>query len=169
MLDFGSGTGIFVEVVGDNCCGVDLQLSSHVRVKRSLDEWPNTSWDFITLWGVLEHLANPRKVIRDLTNRLTLGGYLTLTTVDAESTIPYYYKPPEHLTYWTRAAFDVLSEACGLEIVNYQSYTMFQMGSIYMQRVLSRVPEEYRRSVPNTVPEIVHVPTNEVQVIMRKK
>ena len=168
MLDFGAGGGVFVEVAGDNCYGVELQPSNNPRIKQTLDELGDVSWDFITLWGVLEHLAHPKQVICDLVSRLHMGGVTALTTVDAEGVIPYYCKPPEHLSYWTRAAFDVLSRDCGLEIVEYQPYRMFQLGHIYVQRLLSRTPEEYRQNLLSSLPEVVYVPTNEIRVVMRK-
>ena len=168
MLDFGTGTGVFVNVAGDNCYGADLRPSRHPRIKRSLNELYNSRWDFITLWGVLEHLSNPKKVICDLATRLKRGGWMALTTIDAEGLIPYYYKPPEHLSYWTRAAFDVLSERSGMKIVEYQPYYMLQLGHVYVNRLLSRTPEEYRRYLLSSLPEVVRVPTNEVRVVMRK-
>lgn len=170
VLDFGAGKGIFVEVAGKYCFGVDFQHSENPRIKTCLDEDFEgiKSLDFITLWGVLEHLAKPKQVMQELTSRLR-GGVIALTTVDAEGIIPYYYKPPEHLTYWTRAAFDVLARDCGLEIIEYEPYWMFQLGEIYTQRLLSRTPEEYHESfLGGDIPSIVFVPTNEVRVIMRK-
>lgn len=167
-LDVGAGAGVFVQVAGDNCYGVEWRPISIPRIKQTLDEFGNVVWDVITLWGVLEHLAHPKQVIGRLVSRLRCGGILALTTVDTEGVIPYYYKPPEHLTYWTRAAFDVLSSDCGLEIVEYEPYRMFQLGHIYVQRLLSRTPEEYRQHISNNLTEVVCVPTNEVRVVMRR-
>ena len=167
-LDFGSGTEVFLEVAGDNCYGVDLKSDFHPRIKQSLNELGNLEWDCITLWGVLEHLPNPKKDISDLASRLKPEGLLALTTVNAESMIPYYYKPPEHLSYWTRTAFDVLAEQVGLKIIEYEPYYMYQLGQIYLQRLLSRTPKRYLQDLSSDLPEIVYVPTNEVRVLMRK-
>src|SRR4030042_4696018 len=41
VLDFGSGSGDFVELAGEKCYGVDLQPSDNSRIKKSLDELPN--------------------------------------------------------------------------------------------------------------------------------
>jgi len=168
MFDFGAGSGVFVEAAGHNCYGIELQLSSHMRIKQSLDKLDDISWDFVTLWGVLEHLPNPQKIIYDFANRLKIGGILALTTVDAESIIPYYYKPPEHLSYWTSDALEILSKKSGLKIVEYEPYHMFQFSYIYRERLLSRTPEEYSRDLSIGLPEIVYVPTNEIRVVMRK-
>jgi len=169
MLDFGSGGGTFVELAGKNCYGVEYQSSANIRIKTSLNELPIRRWDFITLWGVLEHLPHPKKVIDELISPLRGGGIMVLTTVDAEGVIPYYYKPPEHLSYWTRAAFCELAQRCGLKIIGYEPYWMFQLGDIYIQRLLSRTPEEYRGSLSRVgIPSVVYVPTNEVRVVMKK-
>lgn len=169
-LDFGAGEGIFVETAGENCFGVELQESNNVRIKRSLhDQFGEvSSWDFITLWGVLEHLPAPREVMAQLVSQLKPGGIMALTTVDAEGIIPYYYKPPEHLTYWTLTAFEILAARCGLEIVEHRPYEMFQIGQIYFDRLLSRTPEEYRSLIHHQLPRIVQVPTNEVFVLFKK-
>lgn len=169
MLDFGSGGGTFVEMAGKNCYGVEYRSLISTRIKASLNDLPNCRWDFITLWGVLEHLAYPRKLIGELVSLLRTGGIMALTTVDAEGVIPYYYKPPEHLSYWTHTAFCELARRCGLKMIDYEPYWMFQRGDVYKQRLLSRTPEEYRRSLSRSViPPIVYVPTNEVRIILKK-
>lgn len=170
MLDFGTGTGDFVEMAGKCCFGVDLKHSNHPRIKESIEDFEdNISWDFITLWGVIEHLSNPMVVMNDLLSRLRKGGVIALTTVDAEGIIPYYYKPPEHLTYWTKNAFEVLADDNNLEILDYEPYKMFQIGEIYFDRLMSRTPVEYREMILSKLPKVVCVPTNEIFVLMRKK
>jgi len=147
---------------------VGIKEQVYNMVKQTIDEWDGATWDFITLWGVLEHLPDPRETIRDLTNRLRMNGCIALTTVDAESIIPYWFKPPEHLSYWTRAAFDVLSGICGLEIVEYRPYHMYQLADVYMARLLSRTPEKYHADISSGLSGMIRVPTNEVRVVMRK-
>lgn len=170
-LDFGTGEGVFCEIAGNSTYGVDLKPSINPRIYTSMEnELKNIKWNFITLFGVLEHLRKPLQLVNHLTKRLCKGGGIAVTTVDAEGIIPYYYKPPEHLTYWTREAFEVLCDTCGLEIVEYQPYQMFQLGSIYFERLLSRTPNEYHQLIINKLPDIlVNVPTNEIFVLMRKK
>jgi hypothetical protein len=167
-LDFGAGMGIFLEVAGENCHGVDFGVKSSRCIKNSLEELDRNEYKFITLWGVLEHLTDPRSIINKLCNLLISGGTIALTTVDAEGIIPYYYKPPEHLTYWTRSAFDFLAKENKLEIVEYRTYYMYQKSSIYLQRLLSRTPMEYVSHISNNLPDVIYVPTNEVFVVLKK-
>lgn len=169
LLDFGCGNGEFVEMAGDRCFGVELSSrETGTRIFNDIDALPVSQYDFITLWGVLEHLNNPVQTIKKLTEKLLPHGHLVITTVNAEGVIPYYYKPPEHLTYWTNKSMGYLLERNGLEIKAIQPYEMCQLSEIYLDRLLSRTPEEYRKPITSSLtklPRIVVVPTNEFFVI----
>jgi len=168
ILDFGAGAGLFVEAAGEGCFGVEWGAVRSPRVVASLDELPPGEWDALTLWGVLEHLPDPRSTLAELVARLRPGGLVALTTVDAEGTIPYWYKPPEHVTYWTRAAMEALLHPLGLRIAAYEPYAMWQLGSVYTDRLLARTPPEYRPALRPELPELVRVPTNELRLVARK-
>lgn len=168
LLDFGTGEGVFIELAGNNAFGVEFRPSNNKRIKSTLDEYRDAQFDFITLYGVLEHLPNPMQTFSRLVSMLRDKGLIAVTTVNAEGSIPYYYKPPEHLSYWTRKSFEVLCSSCNIEIVQYKPYEMYQFGSIYFERLLSRTPVKYRQSINSNLPKIVYVPTNEVFCLMRK-
>lgn len=173
FLDFGCGNGEFVEICGENCYGVELSnKNQHNRIVNHLSDLSIDKFDCITLFGVLEHLNNVKKTMIDINNYLKKDGYLVITTVDAESLIPYYYKPPEHLTYWTYRSFQELAKLLKLEIIYYEPYKMVQYSDIYLDRLLSRTPNELKEivlsKVHNHFPEFVEIPTNEVFVIMKK-
>lgn len=172
MLDYGTGDADFVKIAGDHCYGVDFKKSHVDRVYEELDSVPIKLFDFITLWGVLEHLSDPVRVIDVLTQHLKTDGVLALTTVNAEGIIPYYYKPVEHLTYWTKKSFELLFKRCGLRMIHIEPYTMFQRKEIYMDRLLSRTPEPYKKAFDDALsglPQYLEVPTNEVIVLAEKK
>ena len=81
------------------------------------------------------------------------------------------HAPSEHLTYWTQNAFQRLFEQCGLPAVHSQPYTMVQASDVYLDRLLSRTPEQYRPCFAGTLdslPDLVEVPTNEILVIAEK-
>ena len=69
-----------------------------------------------------------------------------------------------NLTYWTKRAFELLSEKTGFEVVEYQPYEMYQLSHIYLDRLLSRTPKEYAERITGDLPEVVKIPTNEVIV-----
>lgn len=170
MLDFGAGAGVFVDVVGKNCYGVDINNINHPRIKENLEDVTerHDKFDFITLWGVLEHLPDPKHILKKLTTHLRDGGFVVMTTVNAEGVIPYYYKPPEHLSYWTERAFLLLADYCNLRVVKVEPYTMFQLGDIYLNRLLSRTPDNLIKYFSIELPKFVRIPTNEVFVVMKK-
>lgn len=171
MLDFGTGDASFVVLAGKHCYGIDFKDSGVERVYRRLSDLPVNSFEFITLWGVLEHLHDPVATIKELTPMLKPGGKMIITTVDAEGLIPYYYKPVEHLTYWTHKAFTILFKRCSLKLVEHRPYTMMQKSAIYLDRLLSRTPAIYRPAFQPSLtglPEYVEVPTNEIFVVAEK-
>ena len=170
-MDFGCGNGEFLEVAGDRCFGVELSSRRKGnRIFSNAADSPIEQYDVITLWGVLEHLNEPVRIIKKLTNKLRRGGHFVITTVDAEGTIPYYYKPPEHLTYWTRKSlYHLLERRTGFDIRTIQAYELCQLSEIYLDRQLSRTPKEHGESIAasssHSLPRIITVPTNEVLVV----
>lgn len=168
-LDFGCGPGAFVRIAKDACFGVELLAGSRDRIVSNLHELPERLWSFVTLWGVLEHLADPVNTLRKLSGLQAPGGILALTTVDAEGPIPYHYKPPEHLTYWTRAALGILAEKCGYQVLDVHPYQMVQFSKVYLDRLLARTPEQYRDKIRASLPELITVPTNEFRAVLRRK
>lgn len=139
LLDFGTGNADFVKIAGRNCFGVDFKSAGKPRVYPNLTDLPIKKYDFLTLWGVLEHLA-----------------------------IPYYYKPVEHLTYWTKSSFENLFEKAGIKLIEYKPYKMLQRSEIYVDRLLSRTPSEYIPafdSCISSLPKYIEVPTNEIFVV----
>lgn len=168
LLDFGTGNADFVKVAGENCFGVDFKAANSPRCYSKLNDLPIKNFDFVTLWGVLEHLANPIEVLSEVKNFLKPNGVVAITTVDAEGPIPYYYKPVEHLTYWTKSSFEHLFERTGIQLIEYQPYKMIQRSEVYVDRLLSRTPTEYKSAfscATSALPEYIEIPTNEVLVI----
>jgi len=168
VLDFGTGDASFVGIAGKNCYGIDFKSTRRQRVFSNLNDLPIKQYDFITLWGVLEHLARPIETLLQLRDLLAPNGIFAITTVDAEGLIPYYYKPVEHLTYWTKSSFNKLFEQISMEILEYSPYKMVQRADIYIDRLISRTPSEYKEAFQATIsklPQYIEVPTNEIFVV----
>lgn len=174
ILDFGCGNGEFVDYYGGNCYGVELSNKNiSPRIKNSIEELNIKKFHCITLFGVLEHLNDIKGIMLNINSYLQETGYIVITTVDAEALIPYFYKPPEHLTYWTKNSFKKLAKLLGLDIVYYDAYYMIQRGDVYLDRLLSRTPNDLKTIILDNVlaqfPKFVEIPTNEVFVIMQKR
>lgn len=169
LLDFGCGKNLFVKVVkplGSGWSGYEPYSGDESL--RKLQPGP---YDFLTLWGVLEHLPRVRETVDGvLFKLLRQKGLIFLTTVSTETSIPYQHKPPEHVTYWTERAMRALFAPPRWKILEYRQYEMFQDPAVYLNCVLRSVPPAIRRNIRFDVKtSLIHVPTNEVFVAVRKE
>lgn len=166
LLDYGSGKNVFV-TTGDsvNWIGYDPHTDN-----ANPDVLKPGYYDGIVSWGVLEHVVDPLAMMKTLHPLLKGKGYLVMTTVDIDGAIPYRFKPPEHLTYWTQEAAACLSQATGFELVSYEPYYMVQHRQVYMDIILRTLPASLKKTVHyEDMPEFVEIPTNEVMIICRKQ
>jgi SAM-dependent methyltransferase len=119
-LDVGCSSGDFVATAADagiDAEGLDISDEAVARaVKRGLvahasrvEEFePESRYDTITAFDVIEHLLDPAAFIRRIRSWLVPGGSLILTTPDNSSVYPsllmrkhwFYYWPDEHLFYF---------------------------------------------------------------------
>jgi hypothetical protein len=104
-------------------------------------------------------------------DRLKDGGRIAITTVSIETGIPYRYRVPIHLFFWTQAAITALFDRCGLKVEEMGNYAMLQNPQFYLDRVLDRgqVPAEIKKRIHIDTQEEILVPTNEILIIGRKK
>lgn len=161
LLDFGSGDNRFVSLG---------KSQKWIGYNYPVQPIPHGRFDWITLWGVLEHLPNPIKTIKFLSEKkLKKNGKIVITTVLTETLagVPYRYKCPEHLTWWSRCSlFEALVK--GNVLVKYMSdYNMIQDPKEYLKAVLNRAgtPDEIKKLISIRSKEDINVPTNEVLII----
>jgi 2-polyprenyl-3-methyl-5-hydroxy-6-metoxy-1,4-benzoquinol methylase len=113
ILDFGCGGGGFLLKVKDiaaSCAGVEKDdyfkdiLNKRFRLKifDDIDDC-SEKFDFITMFHVLEHLKDPRLVIKKLSTRLNIGGSIIIEVPNAEDALLTLYKnkPFSQFTYWS--------------------------------------------------------------------
>ncbi|MEO9965836.1 MAG: class I SAM-dependent methyltransferase [Reichenbachiella sp.] len=112
LLDFGSGTGHFLNYVQAKnnwkTIGVEpdemartIAISDHdLNVVESLEDLPDKKFGVITLWHVLEHIHDLNKTIQTLRKHLSKEGKLVLALPNHLSLDEQIYKQ-----YW--AAYDV--------------------------------------------------------------
>ena len=101
LLDIGSGTGDFLwgmrEFQGWKVRGVEPHAGAADRSRRNyglevdvgrLEDvtYPKGSFDAVTLWDVLEHLASPRQAVARIYDWLRPGGILVFGVPNREST-----------------------------------------------------------------------------------
>ena len=158
ILDFGCGAGAFVYTAiakGMKAYGVDKHCAP-CGADPGEFQW-------VTMWGVLEHLTDPIATLRSLP-----ANRIALTTVSTESRIPYRHKPPEHTPYFTRASIMAIADAAGFEVTTYAPYRMEQDSDVYLDTLLRTMPDEYQAMVTHSLPKYVEIPTNEVFVVLEK-
>ncbi|MBE0544965.1 MAG: class I SAM-dependent methyltransferase [Verrucomicrobia bacterium] len=165
LLDYGCGKNVFV-AQGNSAAWHGYDAYNEHNSPALLGR----SYDFITMWGVLEHLVDPVETVTRLSGMLHSGGLLVLTTVSTETGIPYRHKPPEHVTYWSHAALQSLYQQCGLELMECCPYQMHQYADIYLRCVLNaaKVPSVLQKHMHWKGRNFILVPTNEVLAIGKK-
>lgn len=121
ILDVGCGSGFFMETAiayGWDCHGTEysieaiefLKAKGHIVYQEPLQVSKNLyeSFDVITSFEVIEHLAQPKEHLITIYNLLRPGGLLYITTPNFNGVSRYILKEkwsvisyPEHLNYYT--------------------------------------------------------------------
>lgn len=138
LLDFGCAVGLFVKVAADagwDAIGLERSAwaADYGRRQYGLSIVDGNhadcagfeqSFDMVTMWDVLEHLEDPRTVLKQVARWLKPGGVLALNTVDSASRGARmagehwrHLAPPHHLQYFTRDSLLQLLRDCGLRLL----------------------------------------------------
>lgn len=164
LLDYACGDNIFVRFGSHKWYGYD----KFVKKDTDIENYSKYKWDFITIWGSLEHFTKPLETFKELSSIMNDEGKIIMRQVVTDVEIPFRYKPPEHLTYWNREALELLFKKSGFKIIKYEPYTMIQNSKVYLDCILRTVPEEYKMKIFNSLPSIIEVPTNEIFIVGEK-
>ncbi len=137
LLDVGCASGYFLFVArqrGWHIEGVEIAEAMaraaeellHQPIHSTLDAipFPPQSFDVITLWEYIEHVPDPRADLLRVHELLKPGGLLALSTPNAGQRVVTKaptrwreFKPPEHLSFFTRHTLERLVRACGFQPV----------------------------------------------------
>lgn len=134
LLDLGCGPGVFADAARSRfrVCGSDVSAAGCATARaRGLDVTVNdatalpfadASFDVVTMWDTVEHLAAPRAALQEVSRVLRAGGVLTLSTGDIASWCArlsgrhwHLYTLPEHRTFFSLATLDPLLAGAGLQ------------------------------------------------------
>ncbi len=144
LLDFGSGTGTFIELAierGFDAYGVDLAPDAVTVANERLGEertWCGSplevpqvregQFDVITLWSVLAHFADPVEQLSTLRELLAPNGILLIYTVNANSLELKAYRDAwngftrNHLMFWEPASLPRLLRTSGFGGVAFRPF-----------------------------------------------
>jgi SAM-dependent methyltransferase len=126
VLDFGCGEGRLLDLL-QNCgwqtCGIEPALDRAFQRHRRLDAIPRAAeFDLVVLLQVLEHVANPLDLLRQLAGACRVGGHL-LVSVPRFDTLPlhrdykYVLNGRAHITAYTWACLQELLSRAGWQAV----------------------------------------------------
>ncbi len=137
LLDFGCGGGSFLDQMNRNgwtVTGLDVSAPTVYRVRGELNlpvlvgtlphpELRPESFDVITMWHSLEHVHNPRQVLREAYKLLTPGGKLLVAVPNIDSLAFRWFGRnwfgldlPRHLTHFTPWTLPLMLERTGFRV-----------------------------------------------------
>jgi 2-polyprenyl-3-methyl-5-hydroxy-6-metoxy-1,4-benzoquinol methylase len=138
VLDIGASTGIFLDEMrraGWETLGIELSetAATYARTRLGLEiicaelsqaGLPDSRFDLITLWDVLEHTYDPAATLQAIAQKLNAGGVVALTVPSWESLDrrlfgSYWvgFDAPRHLHVFTRPVLAEMVTAAGLAVV----------------------------------------------------
>jgi len=117
LLDFGCGAGGFI-LKARELAATAHGVEPEARLKRHYEDhgltvFPKLShippdiqkagYDVITMFHVLEHIPDPRSLLRELSAMLTSGGQIIVEVPNADDALLalYHCAPFSHFTYWS--------------------------------------------------------------------
>lgn len=145
LLDLGCAMGFLIEEANQwnyDAYGVDIseyavniakKLVGNNRViigkVEDLDRvlGKNNSFDIITMFDLIEHLENPKEVLKKVAKVMHKDGILVVQTGDAGSTWAklmgknwHFFAPPQHFYFYSQKNMKDLLEQAGFKIVKIQ-------------------------------------------------
>jgi SAM-dependent methyltransferase len=136
VLDVGCGAGAFLDLArgkGLKTFGLELNRAAAARAREKghlifeqllheLDAARTNKFDLITLFQVLEHVANPVTILREARTLLSSDGHIAVAVPSAEGVYrmapwdPHQW-PPHHISRWRLTDFERLALAADLQLV----------------------------------------------------
>jgi SAM-dependent methyltransferase len=136
LLDVGCSSGLFLvkaAEAGFDVVGLDPARAATGQARAALGDrgqvlegtledvdLPAGSFDAVTMWDVLEHVAEPTLFLRRASSLLREGGHLFVNVPDLESWPArllgrrWPLLLPEHLNYFTEKSLSACAERAGL-------------------------------------------------------
>lgn len=159
LLDIGCGTGYFASHMvrkGWTCCGIETDKDARKHAEdafgldvygpEELSNFTSGEFDVVTLWHVLEHLPNPKEVIKEISRLLDNRGTCIIALPNTDSHDAKYYGKdwaawdvPRHLWHFNRSSFTKLIEDSDLSL---KSVRRMPLDSFY----ISLLSERYQGS-----------------------
>jgi SAM-dependent methyltransferase len=192
LLDVGAYCGFFVDVAreaGFEAEGLELSRWAAAQARalglavrnETIEERARSGahYDVVTMWDVLEHLADPRRDLSHCARLLRPGGRLVISTLDARSLVARLLGPrwpwlmDMHLFYFDRRNLPALLEEQGFRVLARRDYVHTVSAGYLLRKLeasfpaLSWLPRLARLVVPSRLPVPVSLGDNMVVVAER--
>lgn len=153
ILDIGCGRGAFLNLVKKHlpevvCHGNDTNpairetLPQGVTLHVNLADAPG-GLDAVTLFQVIEHMANPVDLLRESMAKVRPGGLVIVSVPDHSGPIRFFADshtaiPPHHVSIWTPICLSSLLNKLGLNVLvqKWEPLPDYLMSS-YLPKILS--------------------------------
>ena len=183
LLEIGCAMGFFLDYassLGWKVKGVDLaeDAVNFAKEKFGLDVFKGNifslnadtnSFDSCISIGTMDHLKNPLAVFNEISRILKPNGLLIVTIGSISELVPFHYRPPEHLFYFSRKSLKIALEKSGFEVKSISNFwTQYSVGE-FLARTLTYIGLKRPLKWMLKLPGSIRVPTNEVVVIAKKK
>jgi SAM-dependent methyltransferase len=133
LLDAGAAYGTFLKLASEYYACVGLEFSEyaatiarkefHVNVKTGTIEdapFPDSYFDVIVMWDIIEHLRNPVVALREAYRMLRPGGACFVSTDDVSNWLIkllnkkwWGIAPPLHLCHFSKRGMEIAFERAG--------------------------------------------------------
>lgn len=138
IIDFGTGTGYFLNYMKENGFDVTgIEISDKARKfgqenfglniyhpDKIFDDSFETGFSYATFWHVLEHIYNADEVLQRLHQLLADDGKLVVALPNYHCIEEKFYKEywngydvPRHLWHWDKKSFSLFAERQGFRIM----------------------------------------------------
>jgi 2-polyprenyl-3-methyl-5-hydroxy-6-metoxy-1,4-benzoquinol methylase len=163
LLDVGAYTGVFVEIAaqhGWDAWGLEPSAWAIEKAQRNGLQMimgtlesvglPAASYAAITLWDVIEHVADPLSTLRAAWRTLEPGGYLVIHTMDLDSLFakimgrrwPWFMEM--HLYYFSRKTLRAMLEKAGFTVTWMGAQGRYLQAGYLSSRVTALFPRTGR-------------------------
>ena len=146
LLDFGCGAAGFLQrakTLATYVTGIELEARVRDYWAGQLDMVPSVEaagggYDLITAFHVVEHLPDPRAMLRSLAQMLVPSGRLIVEVPSAEDVLLTLYDCDafQRFTYWSQHLFlfnsstlEMLTRQSGLRVVAMQHYQRYPLSN----------------------------------------
>ena len=159
LLDVGCYTGVFVEIAarhGWQAWGLEPSRWAAEQARdRGLNvvlgaletaELSEGYFDVVTLWDVIEHLADPHRSLQRVRRLLKPGGLVVVHTIDIESVFArlmgarWPWLMEMHLYYFSKRTLCEMLEKCGFDVLDAHSQGRYLRLGYLMSRARTVLP-----------------------------